>query len=93
MPLYDVRCSDCQEEFETVCRIAELKDLRCHKCKGKVEVLITSHKSRDWFREGYYEDLDIHPVYVKSQKHLKELCLKYDVTSRALGDVRSIREI
>jgi putative FmdB family regulatory protein len=93
MPLYDLECEKCGEEFEAFSKIVERDEVRCPKCGGETKILICSSKQRDWFREGWYEEFDLHPIYVKSKGHMKELCLKYDVTSRALGDIRNIKEI
>jgi hypothetical protein len=79
-------------EQEVVCKIKELDGLRC-ECGGKQRVVIKSLPARDWFRPHWNENFDTNPIWVESKAHYKDLCRKYNVTSRALGDVRNIREI
>lgn len=94
MPLYDLKCTRCEHEFEAYSKINEREEVRCLKCKGACEVLITkSPPHRDWFRPHWNENIDYEPVYVRSKQHLKDLCLKNNLTCRALGDVRNIKEI
>ena len=92
MPLYDMRCKTCGMEFEHLCKIAEMQLARCPECDSPAKALISPPK-RDWFRPHWNEHFDEKPIFVKSKRHMKELCLKYDVTSRALGDIRNIKEI
>lgn len=92
MPLYDCRCTKCGHEFEHLCKIAEIPGIKCQGCGGKAETLITNNK-KDWFKPYWDPDFGLEPVFVRSRGHLKELCLKHNVTSRALGDIRNITEI
>jgi len=92
MPLYDVKCTACGKEFEHFCRINEINNITC-SCGGKCKTLITNHRNQDWFKPHWNPNFDIHPIYVKSRKHMKELCDKYGMISHALGDHRNIKEV
>jgi putative FmdB family regulatory protein len=87
MPLYDFECLTCGEVFENFCCLNELESLtikqKCPHCKGKVKRLIGGMK-KDWFQVHINEDFDGTPIEVTSKRHLKELCKKHGVTSRAL---------
>jgi len=87
MPLYDFKCLNCNEEFEQFARIKDRNKVKCW-CDGETEILITNSKNDDWFKPHFNEHFTGEPVFVKSRRHMKELCLKHDVTSRALGDFR-----
>lgn len=92
MPLYDCKCIECDREFETFCKIADLDSLRCD-CGGKAVTLITNARCQDWFKPHWNPNFDIEPIYVRSRNHMKQLCRQYNLTSRALGDCRNITEI
>ncbi len=83
MPLYDYRCKKCRFEFESFNKIENRLNQKCPKCKSTCNLLITGVK-KDWFRPGYWEDFSEEPIYVESKQHLKNLCKKYGVYSRAL---------
>lgn len=88
MPLYDFQCLDCKMEFEGITRIDDRKEVRCPKCSGKCKTLITSLRSRHWFREHINYEFTGEPIHVRSLQHYKDLCVKHGVTSRAIGDCR-----
>ena len=92
MPLYDLECKSCKHKFEAYSKIKDRKEVVCPQCGGLTEVLM-SPPHKDWFRPYWNEHIEYEPVYVKSKQHLKELCLKNNVTCRALGDVRGVTEI
>jgi len=87
MPLYDFKCLYCGIEFEEVATIADRNDVKCG-CGSPTKVLITNSKSQDWFKPHFNEHMGPNGTYITSRTHLKELCLRYNVTSVALGDVR-----
>ncbi len=89
MPTYEMKCLKCNLEFETLCKIKERKEVRCPNCKGRTKILMSPPK-RDWFRPHWNENL---LTYVRSKEHFKQVCLEQNVTSRALGDIRNIKEI
>lgn len=84
--MYDFKCLKCNNEFEDYAKIDDREDVLCPKCQGFTQVLITQGKAKDWFHPHYNEGLE---EFVTSKKHYKQLCLKHNVTSRALGDVRN----
>lgn len=93
MPLYDVQCTECGIEFEHFCKIAEATDIRCVKCDGRCKTLITNSHNQDWFKPHWNPNFDLEPIYVRSRNHFKQLCKKYDLTPRCMGDIRNITEI
>jgi len=93
MPLYDMKCLNCGKEQEKFCSVVELHRQECSECGGRLKVLITNSHNQDWFHPHWNEHFTGEPIWVRTRGHLKELCLKHNVTSRALGDVRNISEI
>ena len=92
MPLYDCKCDNCGREFEVFKKIVDITNIKC-ECGGNARTLITCVKSKDWFTPHYNEHFTGEPVFVRSRSHMKDLCRKHNVTSRALGDVRNITEV
>ncbi len=92
MPLYDYKCLDCDNEFEDLRSINDRANSFCPKCTSRKVKILLSHtsKNQDWFRPGYNEGLD---MYIESKDQLKKECLKQNVTSRALGDIRNYHHI
>lgn len=89
MPLYDVQCEECGREFEAFVRVVEINRIRCEECGGICKTLITCTRSKDWFQPHWSPNFELDPVYVKSRNHFRELCVKHDVTSKVMGDVRN----
>lgn len=83
MPRYDVECNKCGKGTEIFCKIKELESIKCG-CGGDQRVVIKAPPHKDWFRPHWNPNFDIDPVWVESKQHYKDLCKKYDVTSRAL---------
>lgn len=92
MPLYDMKCRECGVTREVLCKIQDVPGQYCD-CGGKLDVVITKAPALDWFRPFVTEDFDDTPIHVETKQQLKDLCIKHDVTNRALGDVRNITEI
>jgi len=83
VPLYDFQCLKCGKGFEQFSKLDNRLNVKC-SCGGKTSICLTTAK-RDWFRVHINEDFDGTPIEVTSKKHLKELCKKHGVYSRALG--------
>lgn len=41
MPIYQLRCQDCEYEFETICRFDERDSCVCEECGGPTDSVIT----------------------------------------------------
>lgn len=94
MPLYDAKCIECGEVFEHLCKISEMSFIRCPKCYGRAETLIShTGKNRDWFKPHWRENLDFSKEYISTRGEFKQHCIKNGVISHALGDVRNITEV
>lgn len=93
MPLYDFQCTCCLKEFEELSKIDDRLRMKCPECGSKTKILLGNVDKRDWFRPHVTEHFDDVPTLVRSKGHLKELCLKHNVTSRALGDVRNCHQM
>jgi putative FmdB family regulatory protein len=87
MILYDYTCQQCGLTFEASNAIEDREHSVCPECKGLGKLIISSSRSRDWFKPGYWDDFGLQPVFVKSKEHLKELCKDHKVYSRALGPI------
>jgi putative FmdB family regulatory protein len=93
MPLYDLECNKCKNLFTAFYKVTEVEKAKCPICGSQARVIILQSPNKDWFREGWYDDLDLNPVYVRSKSHMKELCRTHNVIYKAIGDVRNITEI
>lgn len=84
MPRYDMECNSCSHEFEATLRVDEVDKAFCPKCCEAARVVFKVAPKKDWFKPHWNPNFDIEPIYVESKRHYKDLCKKYDVTSRAL---------
>jgi len=83
VPLYDFKCRECGHEFEELSKVEDKDSVPCKECSGKCDTLITT-RGKDWFKEGWWDDFDVKPIYVSSKSQLRELCKKYEVYARCL---------
>ena len=89
MPLYDVQCEDpgCGQVQEIFCCINSLShtiiSTRCNRCGGPVKQVMSKF-GLGWFKPHINYDFDGTPIHVESKQHLKQLCKKFGVQSRAL---------
>ena len=93
MPLYDFQCIGCLHEFEELCKLDKRTKMKCPHCGNKTKILLGNCSKKDWFKPHTTDHFTDTPIFVKSKRHFKELCLKHDVTSRALGDVRNYHDL
>lgn len=78
MPIYNYRCS-CSHEFEAFEKMDDRALSTCPKCNLMAEQTISRRAPAvHGFKYGVFEHITDEPVYVKSKKHLKELCNRYD---------------
>ena len=79
MPLYNYSCPDCNHNFEVINKICDRGCNRCLKCGNMARQAISRKPAAvHGFKLGWFEHIDIKPVYAKSKKHLRELCDQYD---------------
>ncbi len=86
MPLYDYECLRCGEAFEAFRRIEEREYALCPKC-GFIAEQVLKQAKRDFTHriEGWWRDISPEgPVYVRSKRHLKELCKRHGVYAKCL---------
>lgn len=78
MPLYNYKCS-CGNEFEAFEKMDHSAFSKCPHCgsNGNQTICRRPAAVHD-FKLGWFEHIAPDPVYVKSKKHLKELCNRYD---------------
>lgn len=79
MPLYKVKCKECDKIFEEVAKVDERYNIKC-KCGGDTEIMICPTVFHI-FEPFFHPNLDKKPVYIKSKKHLKEESDKRGMTS------------
>jgi len=57
MPIYEYRCTECEDEFETTQSISADPLNTCEKCNGKLERLISASafhlKGTGWYKTDY----------------------------------------
>lgn len=80
MPTYDMKCSGCGEVTELFCKIAEMDKQVC-VCGGHFTVQLNTSYALHRFKAGYYEHIDLQPVYCGSKRQLKTECDKRGLTS------------
>lgn len=80
MPIMiDLRCTACDHTFEELID-REASAPPCPKCGQETKRLV-SLPSPVLFREGWYEHIDRHPIYISSKKQLKNETRKRGLTS------------
>lgn len=57
MPIYEYRCTSCEEVFEVMQRVGDRRKRTCESCGGKLEKLVSRTsfqlKGGGWFDQGY----------------------------------------
>jgi len=82
MPLYDYKCSGCHSVFETIQKMDAIL-IPCEACGGPAKRQIGVGRYHP-FPEGWADNMDTKPVYIKSKKHLREECNKRGLQSKIL---------
>jgi putative FmdB family regulatory protein len=91
VPLYDVKCTECNKEFDAFAKIADRLDIKC-SCGGPTEILLSSPHS-DWFKPFVSEDFTGEPIEVRSKNHYRSLCKQHGVYAKVFGRGFNISEI
>lgn len=57
MPIYEYKCTECDNHFELMQKMTDDPATECPKCSGKVEKQISSSsfqlKGGGWYNDGY----------------------------------------
>lgn len=85
MPLYDYKC-ECGKEFEALRTIDECESAPCECGKTASRTFSTRAARYHAFPEGWWDTLDVEPVYIKNKRQLKEECAKRGLSSVYLLD-------
>ena len=86
MPLYDYKCACGYTEEKVVPWKESSLSPPCPVCDGDMQKQfpIPGGKGIQVFEEGFWEHIDINPTYVRSRRHLAELCKEKGLTSHYL---------
>ena len=78
MPLYNYKCPK-GHEFEAINCMVNRALCKCPKCNRMAKQTISRRPAAvHGFKFGWFEDMDLEPVYAKNKKHMKELCNRYE---------------
>ena len=78
MPNYTYEC-ECGKSFDDIRSIASRAHSLCPSCGKEATITICrTAPAVHGFKLGYFEHIEREPVYVKSKKHLRELCERND---------------
>ena len=86
MPLYDLKCLDCEHEEEVSAKISEYKLIRCPICHGETKVVFSKPPGDSTFKARWYPHVGPEPIYVESKKQLAAECKKHGTRSAYLMD-------
>lgn len=76
MPIFDLRCTSCQKRKRDVV-LSPTQDIpACGKCGGVQEKVWDKPPAMYEFKAGYYEHIDVNPIYIGSKRQLREECEK-----------------
>lgn len=81
MPTYDFRCDTCGLDLERFCKIAERKEQTCAACEGPLKQTFNGGHFVSAFKNGYFEHIDLEPIYCGSKIQLRDECRKRGLTS------------
>ena len=78
MPLYNYICPK-NHEFEAINSMKNRALSKCGQCGRMAKQTVSRRPAAvHGFKFGWFEDMDLKPVYAKNKKHMKELCNRYD---------------
>ncbi len=78
MPSYNYICKPCGE-FTTFRSMANRAFAKCPNCGKMAKQTVCSRPAGvHGFKFGWYENLDLEPVYVRNKKHLRSLCERHE---------------
>ena len=78
MPLYDLKCPNCDTVTECHCEMMKRHCQRCHKCGELMNVLISQPSAAHVFQPDWYYLGSKDKVFVRSKAQLFEECRKRD---------------
>jgi hypothetical protein len=90
MPIYNYECS-CGKSKELVARVSERVERLPCECGEWMQQIIVSPQI-EVFPSGYWEDIDVNPVYISSKRQLVEECTKRGVYAKGYMENYSPRE-
>lgn len=84
MPIYRAKCRRCSHEFEDLVRIDDRHNMRCPKCGGETDLVLTPPRT-SCFKPFWTRQFTGKPLYIESQKQLKAECDKRGLISHYTG--------
>lgn len=83
MPTYDMECTGCRQETVVICKIAEREEQVCRKleCGAPLKQVLKGGHNVSAFKNGYYEHIDLEPIYCGNKIQLRDECRKRGLTS------------
>lgn len=85
MVVKDFRCPRCEAKaLDLLC--APIESPPICSCGVQMERFFTAGSKFHPFREGFYEHLDVNPVYVTSKRQLKDECKRRGLSSAYAWD-------
>lgn len=85
MPMFTRKCSICGFVFETLAKTHD-EPCSCEKC-GAITFWQPGSPARVvHFKEGWYDNITDHPIYVTSMQQLHDECKKHGVRSEYAED-------
>ena len=82
MPLYDYKCVLCETVFEELHPV-DVNEITCHQCGCEARRQVSAPRVH-LFPEGWADNMDTKPVYIKNKKQLRAECKKRGLESKIL---------
>ena len=74
MPLYDYKCTKCEDIQADVFAKVEQRQLVCPKCGSDSERMLPRPGNVNVFKAGFYEHIAEEPIYCGSKADLRAAC-------------------